>query len=107
MSDTNKQKDIFGQGSNDPKNKKKKPLANRPFNPYWIYVVIAVILISQLLFSFSSGTKTVEWKEFVNEMLLEGDVSRVVVVRYENLAEIYVDPNALSKEKYAEVQRDI
>ena len=43
----------------------------------------------------------------VNEMLLEGDVSRVVVVRYENLAEIYIDPSALSKEKYAEVQKKI
>ncbi|HAQ70724.1 MAG TPA: hypothetical protein DCR48_07090 [Flavobacteriales bacterium] len=105
MSDTNKMNDGSGQGSSDPKNKKKKPLVNRPFNPYWIYVVIAVILISQLLFSFSSGTKTVEWKEFVNEMLLEGDVSRVVVVRYENLAEIYIDPSALSREKYSEVQK--
>ena len=105
MSDTNKMNDGSGQGSNDSKNKKKKPLVNRPFNPYWIYVVIAVILISQLLFSFSSGTKTVEWKEFVNEMLLEGDVSRVVVVRYENLAEIYIDPSALSREKYSEVQK--
>ncbi len=105
MSEINKQDQVSGQSSKDPKNKKKKPLANRPFNPYWIYVVIAVILISQLLFSFSSGTKTVEWKEFVNEMLLEGDVSRVVVVRYENLAEIYIDPSALSKEKYAEVKK--
>ena len=92
------------QGGNAGK-KKKKGVPNRPFNPYWIYVVIAVILISQLLFSFSAGTRSVEWKEFVNEMLLEGDVSKVVVVRYENVAEIYIDPQALSKEKYDEVRK--
>jgi cell division protease FtsH len=93
------------QGGSNGGKKKKKGTPNRPFNPYWIYVVIAVILISQLLFSFSSGTKSVEWKEFVNEMLLEGDVSKVVVVRYENVAEIYIDQDALSKEKYGEVRK--
>lgn len=93
------------QGGSNGGKKKKKGTPNRPFNPYWIYVVIAVILISQLLFSFSSGMKSVEWKEFVNEMLLEGDVSKVVVVRYENVAEIYIDQDALSKEKYSEVRK--
>lgn len=104
----NKMENINQQGDSQGEvggKKKKKPIPNRPFNPYWIYVVIAVILISQLLFSFSSGTKRVEWKEFVNEMLLEGDVSRVVVVRYENIAEIYIDQDALSKEKYLDVRK--
>lgn len=93
------------KNTKEAKPKKKKPIANKPFNPYWIYVVIAVILISQLLVSFSSGTKSVEWREFVNEMLLEGDVEKVVVVRFENIAEIYIKPEALSKEQYTEVRK--
>lgn len=105
MSENEKQKENHAHSSRDSKLKRKKPLPKRPFNPYWIYVVIAVILISQLLFSFSSGTKKVQWNEFVNEMLLEGDVAKVVVVRYENIAEIYIKPDALSKEKYEEVRK--
>lgn len=93
-----------GQDSEDG-GKKKKGSPKRPFNPYWIYVVIAVILIGQLLVSFSSGTKEVEWKEFVNEMLLEGDVEKVVIVRYENIAEIYITKEALeSDDRYLPVK---
>ncbi len=105
MSEFNQPNQGSDQESEEAK-KKKKGLAKRPFNPYWIYVVIAVILIGQLLVSFSSGTKKVEWKGFVNEMLLEGDVEKVVVVRYENIAEIYIDEAALrNKEKYEEVRK--
>jgi len=60
MSETNNKKDGTGGTKG-----KKKLTGKRPFNPYWIYVIIAVVLISQLLFSFSSGTKSVERKEFV------------------------------------------
>jgi ATP-dependent metalloprotease FtsH len=84
-----------GQGSKD---KKKKGLPNRPFNPYWIYVVIAVILIGQLLFSFSSGLPKIEsWNEFKNEMLEPGDVERIVVIQSERIAQIYIKDEALQK----------
>lgn len=87
------------QGSKD-KSKKRKNLPNRPFNPYWIYVVIAVILIGQLLFSFSSNLpKLPAWSEFVNEMLIPGDVERVVVVQAEHVAHIYIKEKALSEKK--------
>lgn len=104
MSDTNKDR---GLNPFDSKGKKpkKNPIQKRPFNPYWIYVVIAVVLISQLLFSFSGGIKKVQWVEFVNEMLLEGEVEKVVVVRYENVAEIYITPEALQSEKYESVRK--
>lgn len=82
-----------GQGSKD---KKKKGLPNRPFNPYWIYVVIAVILIGQLLFSFSSGLPEIEsWYEFKTEMLVPGDVEKIVVIRSESAAHIYIKDEAL------------
>lgn len=95
-----------GKGAQDPggKPKKKKALPKRPFNPYWIYVIIAAVLIGQLLFSFSNGTRPVEFRTFVNEMLLEGDVSKIVVVRNESIAEIYIEKEALEKERYQEVR---
>ncbi|GAB5538593.1 MAG: ATP-dependent zinc metalloprotease FtsH [Salibacteraceae bacterium] len=86
------------------KPKRKKPIPNRPFNPYWIYVIIAGILIMQLLVSFSSGLKKTDFRTFEDKMLLEGDVERVTVVRNESVAEIYIKQEALDKEIHADVR---
>ncbi len=95
MSDQNTEQPTE-QGSKD-KSKKKKVLPNRPFNPYWIYVVIAVILIGQLLFSFSSGLPKIDsWNEFKTEMLLPGDVDKIVIVQAERVAQIYIKDEALN-----------
>ncbi len=97
-------------GNNDdkrmknPLNKKRKNSPNRPFNPYWIYVVIAGILIMQLLVSFSSGLKKTDFRTFEQEMLLEGDVERITVVRSESVAEIYIKQEALEKEIHSDVR---
>lgn len=96
-----KKKDNSDQNS---KSKRKSPIKKAPFNPYWIYVVIAAVLIMQLLFSFSSGTKPVDFKTFSQTMLLEGDVDKLVLVRSENLVEIYIAKDALEKEQYKEVR---
>lgn len=99
-------KQKFGNfGSNKEGNQKeKKSSPKRPFNPYWIYVVIAVILIGQLMFSFSSGAEKIGWSEFVT-MLQDNEVSRVNVVKYESIAEIYINDDALSEEKHEDVRK--
>lgn len=103
MSENEKKKTDSGSGSGQ-KPKRKNPLQNRPFNPYWIYVVIAGVLIMQLLVSFSGGLKPIEYKDFVDNMLLQGEVAKVKVIRNEDFAEIYIKKDALEKEKYAEVR---
>ena len=89
----------------DGKGKKRKPGQRRPFNPYWIYVVIAVVLIAQLMVSFSQGAKKVQWAEFVENMLKQDEVSKIVVVKYEDIAEVYIKDEALSKEKHEDVRK--
>ncbi|MCO4805134.1 ATP-dependent zinc metalloprotease FtsH [Salibacteraceae bacterium] len=86
------------------KPKKKSPLQKRPFNPYWIYVVIAGVLIMQLLVSFSGGLKPIDYKDFVDTMLLQGDVAKVKVIQNEHYAEVFITAEALEKEKYDEVR---
>jgi ATP-dependent metalloprotease FtsH len=86
------------------KSKLKNPLQNKPFNPYWIYVVIAGVLIMQLLISFSGGLKSVDYSEFEETMLMQGEVAKIKVIRNENFAEIYIKSDALEKEKYQEVR---
>lgn len=91
-------------GGFDSKPKRKKALPKRPFNPYWIYVIIAIVLISQLMFSFSGGTKKIVISQ-LEEMLTEQDVARIVVVRHDGAAEIYIKEDSLAKEKYEDVRK--
>jgi ATP-dependent metalloprotease FtsH len=86
------------------KPKKKNPLQKGPFNPYWIYVIIAGVLIMQLLVSFSGGLKPVDYNEFVDTMLLQGDVAKVKVIQNEHYAEVFITNEALEKEKYEDVR---
>lgn len=98
-------KQMKSSTSKDGKGKKRKLGQKRPFNPYWIYVVIAVVLIGQLMVSFSSGSDKVLWDDLVNNMLLQGDVERINVVKYESIAEIYIKEDALKKEQYEGVRK--
>ena len=79
---------------------KNKPGAPKKFNFYWIYGLIAVILIGFQFFPFQG--KPVELKnidKFKTEMLQQGDVNRVVVINKE-FAEIYIKEDKLTEEPY-------
>ena len=103
MSEKNTKKGDTNKSPNQ-KPKRKNPLQNRPFNPYWIYVVIAGVLIMQLLVSFSGGLKSIDYSEFVETMLMQGEVAKIKVIKNEGFAEIYIKKEALEKEKYQEVR---
>lgn len=103
MSEKNTKKGDTNKSPNQ-KPKRKNPLQNRPFNPYWIYVVIAGVLIMQLLVSFSGGLKSIDYSEFVETMLVQGEVAKIKVIKNEGFAEIYIKNEALEKEKYQEVR---
>ncbi|HEY9885686.1 MAG TPA: ATP-dependent metallopeptidase FtsH/Yme1/Tma family protein, partial [Vampirovibrionales bacterium] len=104
------------KNSKQPSNKKVTPKGTtnsggkenpkKPFNFYWIYAIIGVILIGLNLFNFGGGVKKVAWERFVNDMLKTGEVSRLVVVTTgsETRAEIFIKPEALSQEKYKSVR---
>ncbi|MFI5171818.1 MAG: ATP-dependent zinc metalloprotease FtsH [Chitinophagales bacterium] len=84
--------------NNQNKNKQTPP---KKFNFYWIYGLIAVVLIGFQFFPFQGNP--VELKDitkFNTEMLQKGDVNRIVLVNDE-YAEIYIKPEALKKAPYA------
>lgn len=79
---------------------KNKPGQQRKFNFYWIYGLIAVILIGFQFFPFQgSPVQLKDISKFREEMLLKGDVNRVVVVNKE-YAEIYIKEDRLESEPY-------
>jgi ATP-dependent metalloprotease FtsH len=67
----------------EQKNKKTNPSnnENKPtFNFYWIYAIIAVILIGFTLFDWEGGTRKTTEQEFKTEMLEKNHVEKIIVV---------------------------
>ena len=83
------------------KNPKKPGDGNgpkKPFNFYWIYAVVLVVLVSVNLFNMNSGLVKTTYGEF-KEMAQNGDVRKVVIFN-EKIAEVTLSTDALDAEKY-------
>lgn len=83
-------------------NKIPFPKGNPKFNYYWIYGIIAVVLLGLQLMSFQGGIKEIDQRDFEKNMLKEGDVKQVKVVN-EEMVEVYIREEALKEEKYKSV----
>ena len=69
------------------------------FNFYWIYAIIAVILIGFTLFDWEGGTKQTDKYEFEREMLVKGHVEKVVLVD-NKIIKIFILKDSLEKAKF-------
>jgi len=101
----NKTKQEINNERNNPfnQNKKKKP-TNGGFNFYWIYGIVIVIFIAISMFNFDGSIKEVEYQKFENEMLLQDDVQKVIIVNKE-YAEVYIKSASKNKPQYQVLQK--
>jgi len=76
---------------------KKGP--NKPFNFYWIYAIIGVVLISLNLFNWSGSMANINLSEF--ERMVENEEVKRVVIYNKQMAEVYLKKEALNKEKHS------
>lgn len=77
---------------------KRRPYLN------WVYFIIFIIVLAISFFSQSSGqTQETKWLNFEQNMLLTNDVERIDIVNNE-IAEIYIKPESLKKDKFKNVQ---
>lgn len=88
---SNKKEPVKGSGS--------KKNANKPFNFYWIYAIIGVVLISLNLLNFSGGESEISPSKF-EQYVKEGDVEKVVIIN-EKKGEVYLKSEALEKEEHS------
>ncbi len=87
----------------DSKNNNNSNMPKFKFSAYWIYGAIFLILIAVQFFNSGDlATKSISKNEF-NEILNENDISKIVVVN-NNVANIFIKEEALSKEKYKKVK---
>src|SRR4030095_7859732 len=95
--ENNKNKpDLYERGGNE------KPQRRGPrFSIYWIYALVAIILIAFNVFKFSTpDIQPTNEQEFKETMLKDGDVSKIDKVGNKNLVRVYIKPESLSKSFY-------
>jgi AFG3 family protein len=95
--DNNKIKPELPGRNGDDRNSKKTPR----FSIYWIYALIAVILIGyQFYFSSSSDSSTTNPQEFQRYMLAQGDVKKLELIKNKELVRVYIKGDSLLAKPY-------
>ncbi len=91
--------DLKPQDNNKPNSRKP----NLPkFNFYWIYGIIAIVMIG-LYFMPRDFSKKTTWSDVRNNMVLTHDVDKIIVVNKEK-AEVYIKKASLNNSKYKDVK---
>jgi cell division protease FtsH len=91
--------DLKPQDENKPNSRKP----NLPkFNFYWIYGIIAIVMIG-LYFMPRDFSKKTTWSDVRNNMVLTHDVDKIIVVNKEK-AEVYIKKASLNNSKYKDVK---
>ena len=86
--------------------KQKGKLNIKPpkINIYWVYGIIAVILLAVQFIGFKPDSVPISWEKFNTEMLQNHEVEKLEVVNGKTV-EIYIKKDRLSDEKYKKVSK--
>lgn len=90
------------------RNNGKTPATKEPksgFGFYWIYIVVAVVLLGIQLLNPSSSVKTIAWKEF-SEIYAKGEVEKLVGYKQDELyyIEVHLTDAAMKSDKFKDFQ---
>lgn len=96
MSQENKIPKSGGQEKGDGSRKGPK------FNIYWIYAIIAAVLLFAQFMKFAPETTITYEQEFKQKMLLQGDVERLDLVKNKDRVRVYIKPDSIYKKFYTE-----
>ncbi|WCL82418.1 ATP-dependent zinc metalloprotease FtsH [Saprospira sp. CCB-QB6] len=89
---------------NNPNNQPQGDKNNGPkFNYYWIYGLLALLLISVNLIWVGPKTTELSWNE-LEPIIAQKDVDKIIIVN-KSQAEIYLTEDALKKEEYSKLPR--
>ncbi|TCD02361.1 ATP-dependent zinc metalloprotease FtsH [Pedobacter frigidisoli] len=77
----------------------KKPQKGSKFNIFWVYAAIIIAIVAAQFFFTSDSGKKVTYETFESQMLLPGDVDKIVAYQTEDLvkAEVYINKDSLAK----------
>ncbi len=82
--------------------KKKNLLSNVPQKPnyqVWVIAALLVLIFGVTYFNKSTATVDISYKRF-EQMMIDGDVKEIVLIRNQNFVEITLRPEVISKPNY-------
>ncbi|MCW3112269.1 MAG: hflB [Segetibacter sp.] len=71
------------------------------FSIYWIYAIIAVVLIAANLFNMSPDAIRTTELDFRRDMLSKGDVEKLDLIKNKELVRVYIKSESLGKDYYS------
>ena len=74
-------------------------------NIYWIYGIVAVLLLALNFSNFSNQLEETDFNTFKNNMLLNKEVKQILIVNNE-IVEIFLKEEVLEFEKYKDIAKD-
>lgn len=94
----------------DPSNRMDDRGSKKPprFSIYWIYGLVAVILVGYQLMNFGTADSTrTSFQEFRQNMLAQGDVQKLELIKNKDLVRIYIFKDSLNKPFYQDKLKGI
>ena len=70
------------------------------FTIYWIYAIIAIVLLSMQFLRMSPDLAPTSQQEYFDQMLIPGDVQKIDIVKNKERVRVYIKPDRLSKDFY-------
>lgn len=72
------------------------------FSIYWVYAIIAGVLLLAQFYKSSPDTITITQQFFRQNMLLQGDVDKLDLVKNKEIVRVYIKPDSIYKKVYAD-----
>ena len=96
----------MADNQNEDIEKQKGKLNVKPpkINIYWVYGIIAVILLGMQFIGFKPASVPISWEKFNAEMLQTHEVEKLEVVNSKTV-EVYIKKDKLTDEKYKTVAK--
>ena len=95
-----KPNDNFSRYNRKPQREDDPQRKGPRFNIYWVWGIIAAVLVSINFFSpFSPDAKEISQKEF-QQMLTNNDVDKIAIINNKNQVRVYLKPSAVNKPEY-------
>jgi AFG3 family protein len=79
--------------------KNSKPGAPK-FNFYWIYAIIAAVLLGMQFIKTDNDIITIDEKTFKEEMYVKGDIEKITKIKNKGLVRVYIKADSLGKDYY-------
>lgn len=89
-------------GFNFPPVGNPKNIKPPKFSGYWLYIVLALIIISFQFFNMKTEPVRTTWQEIKTKMLEKGDIEKFVVITNKGLVNVFLKPDKV--ENYSQLK---